>query len=58
MAQPVNLNRYRKQKARAAGKARADSNAALHGRCKSEKNLTRALTEKTRRDLDGHKHDP
>ncbi|WP_224824635.1 DUF4169 family protein [Cognatishimia sp. MH4019] len=55
MAQPVNLNRFRKDKARAAKKARADQNAILHGRSKAERELDRARTEKAARDLDGVK---
>ncbi len=52
MAQPVNLNRFRKDKARAAKKASADENAVLHGRSKAEKELDRARAEKAARDLD------
>lgn len=55
MAKPVNLNRYRKDKARAEKKARADENAVKFGRSKSEKALDRARSEKSERDLDGHK---
>jgi len=55
MAQPVNLNRYAKQKARAADKARADQNAARFGRSKSEKASAASEADKARRDLDGHK---
>jgi uncharacterized protein DUF4169 len=57
MARPVNLNRYRKQRARATDKARADNNAAQHGRSGSEIEAARALIKKSRRDLDGHKQD-
>ena len=46
MAEPVNLNRYRKQKARADKKARADENVARSGRSKAEKRLERTLTDK------------
>ena len=55
MATPVNLNRFRKDKARAEKKARADQNAALHGRSKAEKELDRARADKAARDLDGAK---
>lgn len=55
MAQPVNLNRVRKQKARAAKKARADQNAVTFSRTRAEKDAERARAEKARRDLDGHK---
>jgi hypothetical protein len=55
MAEPVNLNRYRKTKARAEDKARADRNAVAFGRTKAEKDLARAQAEKAARDLDGKK---
>ncbi len=55
MAAPVNLNRYRKDKARAEDKARADRNAVAFGRTKAEKDLARAQAEKAARDLDGKK---
>lgn len=54
MPEPVNLNRFRKQKARADKKARAEENMARTGRSKAEKDLERARADKTRRDLDGH----
>lgn len=55
MSKLANLNRYRKEKARADKKSRADENAVRFGRPKDEKQLDRALAEKARRDLDGHK---
>ncbi|MDC0343658.1 MAG: DUF4169 family protein [Aestuariivita sp.] len=57
MSEPVNLNRFRKDKARAAKKARADENAVAFGRSKSEKDLIRARKEKQSRDLDGKKQE-
>lgn len=57
MAEPVNLNRFRKAKARADKKARADENVAKFGRSKADRELEHAKTEKARRDLDGHKSD-
>ncbi len=53
MGKPVNLNRYRKEKARAEKKARADQNAASFGRTKAEKDLTRKLHDLTRKNHDG-----
>lgn len=50
---PVNLNRYRKEKARAAKKARADQNAVTHGLPKSERSKTRAENKSAAKDLDG-----
>lgn len=55
MSKPVNLNRFRKDKARAEKKDRADQNAIAFGRTKDEKLLDRARADKARRDLDGHK---
>ncbi|MEO9782188.1 MAG: DUF4169 family protein [Sedimentitalea sp.] len=55
MSNPVNLNRFRKDKARAEKKDRADQNAITYGRTKDEKLLDRARADKARRDLDGHK---
>ncbi|MDK3018519.1 DUF4169 family protein [Pseudodonghicola flavimaris] len=57
MGKPVNLNRYRKDRARADQKARADQNAVKFGRTKAEKQLERAHAEKAARDLDGHAPD-
>ena len=57
MSEPVNLSRFRKQKARADKKARADQNAVKFGRTKAEKDLDRTRSEKAKRDLDGHKAD-
>lgn len=57
MAAPVNLNRVRKQKARAEKKARADENAARFGRTKAEKVLEKARADKAARDLDGARRD-
>lgn len=54
MPEPVNLNRFRKQKARANKKARAEENMARTGRSKAGKDLERARADKIRRDLDGH----
>jgi hypothetical protein len=52
---PVNLNRHRKEKAKADDKARADANAVKHGRTKAERMLHAAQTEKARQMLDRHK---
>lgn len=57
MGKPVNLNRYRKDKARAEKKARADENAVKFGRSKAERDLERARADKARRDLDRHERD-
>lgn len=57
MSKPVNLNRYRKEKARAEKKARADSNAVTFGRTKAEKDLDKARNAQEVKRLDDHKRD-
>ncbi len=58
MSRPVNLNRFRKARARVEKAARADENAVRFGRTKSEKDAESAKAEKATRDLDGHKREP
>ncbi|QDH73772.1 DUF4169 family protein [Brevundimonas sp. M20] len=55
MGEIVNLNRFRKDRARAEAKATAATNRATHGRTKGEK--TKADKERTRAEqlLDGSK---
>jgi hypothetical protein len=57
MSEPVNLNRFRKQKARAEKKARADENAVKFGRTKAEKQRDTAEREKSIRHIDDHKRE-
>ncbi|WP_171211531.1 MULTISPECIES: DUF4169 family protein [unclassified Ruegeria] len=57
MGKPVNLNRYRKEKARAEKKARADQNSVAFGRSKAEKEVLQKQQEKQRSDLDKHELD-
>ncbi len=57
MGKPVNLNRYRKEKARAEKKARADQNAVAFGRSKAEKQIVKLQKDKQTRDLDNHELD-
>ena len=57
MSQPVNLNRFRKEKARAQKRARADENAVKFGRTKSEKQREENEAAKKNAHLDGHKRD-
>lgn len=52
MSQPVNLNKARKARDRAAEKAQADANALKHGRTKAERLLEAAQAEKAKRALD------
>ena len=57
MGKPVNLNRFRKQKARAEKSARADQNAAQFGLTKAEKSLAKARTDLANKALDATKRD-
>ncbi|NOE26034.1 DUF4169 family protein [Ruegeria sp. HKCCD6157] len=57
MGKPVNLNRYRKEKARAERKARADRNAVAFGRTKAEKEVVKLQQKKQKRDLVDHELD-
>ncbi|MDH3665637.1 MAG: DUF4169 family protein [Paracoccaceae bacterium] len=54
---PVNLRQWRKRRKRAAARLEADANAARHGQGAAVRRLHEARTEKTARDLDGHKLD-
>ncbi len=58
MSQPVNLNRFRKDKARAEKRARADGNAAKFGRTKVQKASEEKDRERAERTLDQHRRDP
>ena len=55
MAQITNLNRFRKDKARAERRTEADANAAKHGRTKAERLRQVTEAETARRHLDGLK---
>ncbi len=57
MGEVVNLRSAKKQAARKAARAKGDENAAKFGQTKAERDLQKAQTEKTARDLDGHKRD-
>ncbi len=57
MARITNLNRFRKEKARAEKRARAEANAAKYGRSKAQKELEQARAEKSARLLDAHRRD-
>ena len=54
MSEPVNLNRYRKEKARVARRQQGDENAVRFGLTKEERALDKERAAKARRDLDGH----
>ncbi|MDP1739267.1 MAG: DUF4169 family protein [Caulobacter sp.] len=57
MTEPVNLNRFRKAKAKAGAKATAAENRVRFGLPKSEQTRVEAEREKAARDLDGSKRD-
>ena len=54
MSKVVNLNRFRKQKARRDKRREGDASAAQHGLSKAQKDLAKARRDKAARDLDGH----
>ena len=55
MVGPVNLNQFRKAKARAEASTRADENVIKHGRTKAQKALEKARAKKQCLTLDQHK---
>ncbi|KEJ87989.1 DUF4169 family protein [Sulfitobacter donghicola] len=55
MSTPINLNKIRKERGRAASRARADENAAKFGQTKAQKDAQKARLDKMDRHLDGHK---
>jgi len=57
MAEIVNLRQARKAKARDEKAKTADANRTLHGTPKHLRNLSKARSEKSARDLDAHKKD-
>ena len=58
MSKVVNLNRFRKQKARAEADKQAAENRVRFGRSKAEKEREAALAEEARRRLDQLRRDP
>ena len=58
MTEPVNLNRFRKAKARSGSKATAAENRVRFGQTKAEQTRVEAEREKAARDLDGSKREP
>lgn len=57
MAEPINLNKYRKAKARAEKEKQSDNNRAKFGRTKAEKQTAKAESKKSVKFLDSHKRD-
>jgi hypothetical protein len=58
MGDIVNLRRARKAKARATAEQAASENRAVFGTPKRARDLTKARSEKARRDLDAGRLDP
>ena len=57
MAEPINLNRARKARARAEDKTQAAENRVRFGRTGAEKAALRAEAERRARELDGAKRE-
>ncbi len=55
MSKPTNLNRFRKNRARADQQARADQNAVRFGRTKLQKQLEKTRLLQADRNLDAHR---
>ena len=58
MGEIVNLNRVRKEKAKAEGKATAAANRTAHGRTKGQRDTAEAERDRAARLLDGARRDP
>ncbi len=58
MAEPINLNRARKAKARTDAQAKAAENRVKFGRTKAERTLAEALRAKAAKGLDASKREP
>lgn len=57
MSEPVNLNKFRKVKARVDKQTCADANTIKFGRTKAEKNQQALMSNTATRLLDGHKRE-
>ena len=57
MSQPINLNKARKARDRAARKVQADENVRKHGQSKAEKEAARQRAARAEAMLDGHKRE-
>ncbi len=58
MSEPINLNKARKDRARAEARTQAAENRVKFGRTKAEKAAEAARAEKVRSILDGAKREP
>ena len=57
MTEPINLNKARKARARAAEKSQAAENRVRFGRTKAEKTVSKLEAERARRRLDEKKRE-
>lgn len=57
MSQPVNLNRFRKAKARDEKRAKADENAVKFGRTKAQREVEETERDAARKTLDAHRRE-
>ena len=57
MAELINFNKAKKQRARAGDKAKAAENRIRFGQAKAEKTVTKLETERARRELEGKKRE-
>jgi hypothetical protein len=58
MAKVVNLNKFRKQKAKIAREKQAETNRRLHGRTKAERQLELVQKQRLTDKVDGAKLEP
>ena len=56
MSKPINLNQFRKSKARVENTVLADSNSVKFGRTKFEKKVDGKANETLQKHLNNHKH--
>jgi hypothetical protein len=57
MTEPVNLNKFRKARAKEEARRQAAENRVVHGLPKALKKLSEARADKARAELDAHKRD-
>ncbi len=57
MAEPINFNKARKARAKAAKASEAEENRIKYGRKKSDKAFEQAKADEAKRKLDAHKRD-
>jgi len=58
MAEPINLNKFRKARAKAGKEKRAEENRAKHGQTKIDKAKVKAEADNILKLIDGHRLTP